>query len=69
MEMSEPMLRETARHIDGRHNVQLFRMDAARPTFPDLLDLCSNAPGCGPSRTSQGQHAENLNPRQLPADD
>ena len=23
IEVSEPMLRETARHIDGRHNVQL----------------------------------------------
>ena len=25
----------TARHIDRRHNIQLFKMDAARLTFPD----------------------------------
>jgi ubiquinone/menaquinone biosynthesis C-methylase UbiE len=29
------MLREAARNIDGRNNIQLFRMDAARLTFPD----------------------------------
>lgn len=34
IDVSEPMLREAARHID-RHNIQLFRMDAARLTFPD----------------------------------
>jgi len=44
-------------------------MDAARLTFPDLLDFARTSPGCGPSRILQGQHAENLNPRQLPADD
>ena len=35
IDVSEPMLREAARNIDGRHNIQLFRMDAARLTFPD----------------------------------
>jgi phosphatidylethanolamine/phosphatidyl-N-methylethanolamine N-methyltransferase len=35
IDVSEPMLREAARHIDRRHNIQLFRMDAARLTFPD----------------------------------
>ena len=35
IDLSEPMLREAARHIDRRHNIQLFRMDAARLTFPD----------------------------------
>ena len=35
IDVSEPMLREAARNIDGRPNIQLFRMDAARLTFPD----------------------------------
>jgi len=35
IDVSEPMLREAARNIDCRHNIQLFRMDAARLTFPD----------------------------------
>ena len=35
IDVSEPMLREAARHIDRRRNIQLFRMDAARLTFPD----------------------------------
>ena len=35
IDVSEPMLREAARNIDGRNNIQLFRMDAARLTFPD----------------------------------
>ena len=35
IDVFEPMLREAARNIDGRHNIQLFRMDAARLTFPD----------------------------------
>ena len=35
IDVSEPMLREAARHIDRRHNIQLFKMDAARLTFPD----------------------------------
>ena len=35
IDASEPMLREAARNIDHRHNIQLFRMDAARLTFPD----------------------------------
>lgn len=35
IDVSEPMLREAARNVDGRNNIQLFRMDAARLTFPD----------------------------------
>ena len=35
IDSSEPMLREAARNVDGRRNIQLFRMDAARLTFPD----------------------------------
>ena len=35
IDVSEPMLREAARHIDRQHNIQLFRMDAARLTFLD----------------------------------
>ena len=35
IDVSEAMLREAARNIDRRHNIQLFRMDAARLTFPD----------------------------------
>ena len=35
IDVSEPMLREAARNIAGRRNIQLFRMDAARLTFPD----------------------------------
>ena len=35
IDVSEPMLREAARNIECRHNIQLFRMDAARLTFPD----------------------------------
>ena len=35
IDVSEPMLREAARNIECRHNIQLFRMDAAQLTFPD----------------------------------
>jgi phosphatidylethanolamine/phosphatidyl-N-methylethanolamine N-methyltransferase len=35
IDSSEPMLREAARNVDGRRNIQLFRMDAARLAFPD----------------------------------
>jgi ubiquinone/menaquinone biosynthesis C-methylase UbiE len=35
IDVFEPMLREAARHIDRRHNIQLFRMDAAGLTFRD----------------------------------
>ena len=35
IDVSELMLREAARNVDRRHNIQLFRMDAARLTFPD----------------------------------
>jgi len=33
--VAELMLREAARNIDRRHNIQLLRMDAARLTFSD----------------------------------
>jgi phosphatidylethanolamine/phosphatidyl-N-methylethanolamine N-methyltransferase len=37
IDVSEPMLREAAKHLHahGRRNIQLFRMDASRLTFPD----------------------------------
>jgi phosphatidylethanolamine/phosphatidyl-N-methylethanolamine N-methyltransferase len=33
IDVSESMLREAARNLDGRRNIQLVRMDAARLTF------------------------------------
>jgi len=37
IDLSEPMLREAARHVEshGRENVRLWRMDASRLAFPD----------------------------------
>lgn len=37
IDLSEPMLREAARHVDshGRTNVRLWRMDASSLAFPD----------------------------------
>jgi phosphatidylethanolamine/phosphatidyl-N-methylethanolamine N-methyltransferase len=37
IDLSEPMLREAARHVDshGRTNVRLWRMDASNLAFPD----------------------------------
>jgi phosphatidylethanolamine/phosphatidyl-N-methylethanolamine N-methyltransferase len=37
IDLSEPMLREAARHVEsqGRRNVQLWRMDASSLAFPD----------------------------------
>jgi phosphatidylethanolamine/phosphatidyl-N-methylethanolamine N-methyltransferase len=37
IDLSEPMLREAARHVEshGRHNVRLWQMDASSLAFPD----------------------------------